>query len=60
MVKIEMVSNSDFDVFIRELIAVLRFLAKEHGDNSIISMSHTTPCEATPKFIALITYKARS
>lgn len=55
-----MVSNSDFDVFTNDLLAVLAHFSKEHGNESIISVSHTVPCAETPKYIALVTYKTKS
>lgn len=60
MVKVVMVSNSDFAAFSNELQNALIVLAKEHGDSSVISVSHTVPCTETPKYIALITYRAKS
>jgi len=59
MVKIEMVSSSDFEIFTNDLLNVLAYFTKEHGDESIISISHTVPCAETPKYIALITYKTK-
>ena len=60
MVKVEMVSHSNFDIFTNDLLNVLAEFSKKHGDDSIVSISHTVPCAETPKCIALVTYKTKS
>lgn len=57
MIKVETVLTNTFDQLVSQLSNQLAYIASVHGDDSVISVSHSAPIDNSLKFKAIIVYK---